>query len=157
MKVPVERYLMQVDDGIKYKGHIKIGERKLDYEIKFIIPIPQLENIEPTDDAKEIHRLFKLTLKKEDVDIELVDEEYKFFCQMIIPVAVKFYHDPQTRRDNEDSLSSVSRMRQGTHPLSAYGASASIGVIIQDYCDFPSEICKMLSEPKFGCALALAA
>ncbi len=154
MKVAVERYLMQVEDGSQYKGYIKIGESKFVYELVFSVPIPKLDDIEPTDDAKEINRLFKLTLKKDETVVELTDAEYVFFCQMLVPLAVNFYHDSETRRSNDNLLSAVGRLIDGKHPLSAYGASASIGVTTEGFCDFPSKIREMLSEPKFGCALA---
>ena len=67
----------------------------------FKIPIAELEDVQPTKDKGEIRRLFTIAVWRNNVYIELTDEEYGFFFRMIVKFAVDFYHLPQTR-DSQD-------------------------------------------------------
>ena len=149
-KVSVERYLQQVHDGSHYKGHIKIADTKLDYELRFAVPIPQLDDMKPVKGKGEIRRLFQITVKRDDANIELTDEEYGFFLQMLVEFAAEFYNNPQTR-DSQDGF--IGMALRGEEPMATFGASALIGVTSSESYDFPPQLCEILSAPKFGCML----
>jgi hypothetical protein len=152
-KVSVERHIEQVRNGSHYKGYVKISDTKLDYDLVFGVPIERLENMEPTADENEIRRIFQLTVKRNNANIELTKEEYGFFFSMVVELAVDFYNNPQTRDANKGLMGS---MLQGRGPLSSFGASASIGMTSSGSYNFTPKLCEMLSTPKFGCALVAA-
>jgi hypothetical protein len=149
-KVLVERYVEQVRDGSHYRGDVKIAGTKLDYELKFAVPISQLDDMARPNGPEEVRRIFQLTVEKEGVLIELTDEEYGFFFQMLVMLAVDFYNNPQTRDSNDGIIGMTVR---GEGPLADMGMSTSIGVKSSGTRDFPPDVCEMLSAPKFGCAL----
>ena len=149
-KVSVDRYIEQVRDGSHYRGHVKIADTKLDYELVFSVPIPKLDDMEPTNDRDEIRRIFQLTLKRDEANIALTEEEYGFFFQMLVPFAADFYNNPQTRDSQEGILGMTIR---GEGPMVGFGASASIGITSSGSYDFSPELCEVLSAPKFGCTL----
>jgi len=149
IKVPVERYVEQVRHGSDYKGHIKIAETKLDYELRFAVPISRLNSMKPTNNKEDIRRTFQLTVKRDGANIKLSEEEYGFFFQMLVTLAVDFYNNPQTQDSNEGFIGIV---LQGQDPFSDF-AKASIGMTSVGSYDFSPELCAMLSAQKFGCAL----
>jgi hypothetical protein len=150
-KVSVERHVEQVRDGSHYKGYVKIVDTKLDYELVFGVPIAKLDSMEPAKDENEIRRLFQLTVKRDNANIELTKEEYGFFFSMVVELAVDFYNNPQTR-DSQEGM--MGQMLSGRGLMSEFGASASIGMTSSESYDFPLELCEILSAPKFGCAIA---
>ena len=149
-KVSVERHVEQVRDGSHYKGYVKIADTKLDYELMFGIPIAQLDSLEPATGENEIRRLFQLTVRRDNANIELTKEEYGFFFSMVVELAVDFYNNPRTRDSNEGFFGMTLR---GEGPMASLGASASIGITSRESYDFSPELCETLSAPKFGCAL----
>lgn len=151
MKVSVERHVQQVRNGSHYKGYVKIAETKLDYELVFGVPIDRLDSMEPAKDESEIRRLFQITVKRGNANIELTKEEYGFFFSMIVELAVEFYNNPQTRDSQEGMLGLVIR---GQGHLVGMGVSASIGMTNSGSYNFSPELCAMLNAPKFGCSLA---
>ena len=148
-KVSVERHVEQVRNGSHYKGYLKIADTKLDYELVFGVPIARLDSMEPVKDENEIRRLFQLTVKRDNANIELTKEEYGFFFSMVVELAVDFYNNPQTRDSNEGFIGMAIR---GEGPMAGF-AKASIGMTSSGSYDFPPELCEMLSAPKFGCVL----
>ena len=149
-KVSVERHVEQVRNGSHYKGYVKIADTKLEYELVFGVPIARLDSMEPAKDENEIRRLFQLTVKRDNANIELTKEEYGFFFSMVVKLAVDFYNNPQTRDSNEGMMG---QMLQGRGPMAAFGASMLVGMTSNGSYDLPPELCEMLSAPKFGCAL----
>jgi len=151
-KVPVERYVEQVSDGIHYKGYIVFAADKFDYELKFAVPIPQLDDLEPPKGREEIRRLFQITIKRDEANIELSDEEYGFFFQMITELAIELHDNEQTRANNEGFVGQALR---GGGPMAGFGVSVKIGMKSSGSYDFPPEVFEMLNAPKFGCSLAV--
>lgn len=150
-KVSVERHVEQVRDGSHYKGYVKIADTKLDYELVFGVSIAMLDSMEPAKDENEIRRLFQLTVKRGNANIELTYEEYGFFS-MVVELAVEFYNNSQTRDSNKGFVGMAIR---GEGPMAGF-AKASISMTNSRSYDFPPELCEMLSAPKFGCALVAA-
>lgn len=150
MKVSVERYIEQVYDGSHYKGYVKIADTTFDYELKFAVPIPRLDDMEMTEDEDEIRHLFQISIVRDGANIELTGEEYGFFFQMLVQFAVAFCKNPQVRDSQEGAVGMILR---GEGPLAASRVSASIGITSIGSYNFPPELCEMLNAPKFGCAL----
>jgi len=135
-KVSVGRYIQQIAHGVHYQGHVMIGRTKLDYELRFHVPIPHLGGMEPpSEDVTEFRRLFQLALKKEDKTIELNDEEFRFFFAMLVEFAVDFYFATQSKKLEGETLR----------------GHASIGSY-----NFHPEARALLNDPKFDCKLAAA-
>lgn len=147
MKVPVERKLEQVKDGTDYKGMIKIGAAQFDFELKFSIPIPQLDAMPAPTGMEDIRRIFGLVLKKDGVEIPLTDHEWKPFFHLLVEFAVEFCHNPQIRDNNEGM---AAREMSNSFPI----ASISMDMAGTTTFDFKPELCSLLNAPKFGCALA---
>ena len=147
-KVTVERYIEQVCDGSKYKGTLKIADTTFDYELMFATPIPKL--VEPLREVEEIRRVFQIVVKRNGAEIEIANNEYRFFFDMLVKFALKFYNDPQVRESN-DGLG----FPRGPGPVAAVGLFGSIGAHNSDSYPFPPELCEMLNSPKFGCALTV--
>ncbi len=151
MKVQVERCVEQVQDGSHYKGYVKIAGTRLDYELVFTVPIPQLDDMEPVKGKDETRSIFQLTVRRDEAaKIELTDDEYDFFLSLLAIFAVEFYNNPRTR-DVQKSILGV--MFRGAY-FGIDGASVSLSMTTQGSCDFSPEVCKMLSVPKFGCVFA---
>ena len=152
-RVSIERYVEQVVDGNHYKGYIKIDDAVLDYEMVFAVPITQLDEVRPFSGQDDVRRVFQLTLRRGDADIELTNDEYGFFFQLLARFVIGFHNNPQTRGSNVGFFGEALR---GEGPLSGLGGSASIGMRSKTSYDFPPELCEMLNAPKFGCSLVVS-
>ena len=149
MNVLVERRIEQIQDGESYKGHVKIGDTKFDYELVFPIPIARLDKMMlTTDTVGGVRDLFQITVSRGNQKIELTDDEYIFFFFLLNEFAVGFYHSAQTRAYNEGILRSRS---EGT--MGAFDPTAPLSATKNSSYDFPHQIREMLNAPKFGCAL----
>ncbi len=144
--VSVERHVKQVRHGSRYKGYVKILDTELAYELVFGVPIARLENMEPLKNETEVRNLFHITVKRQDENIELTNEEYRFFFWLIVAFAIDYYNSPLTRDKQEYFVDDMLRPRG---PL----LELSVGMTIRGSYFFPPELCKMLSAPKFGCKL----
>ena len=151
MKVFVERNIEQICDGIHYKGYLKIAGISFDYELRFEVPIPQMDDeMELASNEVEIRRLVKINVKKNDESLDLTKDEYGFFFLLLVDFAVDFYNNPQTRSLQNSIIGKITR---GEGFLAEMGGSASIGISRADTYDFKPDLCKILSAPKFGCVL----
>lgn len=138
----------QVNDGTHYKGHLEIAGNKLYYELVFKIPIVELRSVQIENiGATELKGLFRLIIRRNEDWISLTDPEYAFFLGLILDPVVNYHNNPQTR----DFNSRIGQLLCGGSRLSDFGASASILVIGRAVYEFPTEICVLLSQPKFGC------
>lgn len=149
MKVEIERHVEQVVDGSHYKGHVKIGKATFNYELKFTIPIPQLDDMEPAKDVPEIRRTFVLTVEKDGQRIELTNDEYGFFFHLLVEFVLHFYNNPQTRDNNEGLVGLAAR---GDGPLS-HLVSVSFGMDSTVTFTLPEQVHQMLNGAKFNCEL----
>ena len=144
MEIPVERYIEQVVDGSHYKGYIKFFNNKIDYELVFGVPIPQFERV--VSDEKEIRRLFQIKVKKRNLIIYLTKDEYDFFLAILVPFALEFYNDQQTRDSQEGTFGMA--VRNGF--IASLDVSASVGMTSNGTYGFPPEVSEMLHAEKFG-------
>ena len=146
MKVQIKLKMEQVRDGSDYKGHVEIAGVKFDYELKFAIPIPELEKTEPSG-VEEVRRLIQIYVKKRETSIELTNDEYGFFLPMLLEPVVDFYHNQMTRAHQEGIVGQVLRGQID------FGVSMSIGLESDFSMNVPDALCKTLNSPKFGCVL----
>ncbi len=149
-KVLIEREIVQVKDGIDYKGYLKFGGVRFDYEMTFTVHVNQLANMKPLANLDEARRIFVLILKRDGVNLEMEDEEYYFFFSMLAESIIDFYHHPQTRETNEGLFGKVLRSE------GLFGGAATGSVSMNGHVNYTFEpgLCKMLSVPKFGCVFA---
>ncbi len=144
----MERYIKVINNG-RYRGYIKIDDTKIDYELFFGNSISYLDIIDPTEKEKEIHQLYRLTISRDNTNIELTNKEYGFFFGIIIRLAIDLY-DKRLIRNNEMMM----EMFLQDKDLGKRDHSESIVSIMDvDYYYFPQDICQMLSTAKFGCKL----
>ena len=154
MKARVERYVEQISDGNHYKGHVKIAGTTLTYELKFTVPIPRLDDMEPIKSVEEARRIIQFAVKNGEATVDLSDDEYGFFLHLLLEFAVNFYNQDQTRGSNQGKMGQLVR---GESPLSRLlDASVSIGMSDSGTYDFEPSLCAMLNT-RFGCALAAQA
>lgn len=144
-KVLVEKAVIQVCDGSHYEGYVKFADIKFDYVLVFGVSIPQLGKVEEAKDGAEVRRRFQLILQRENVDIELSDQEYALFLALIGDLVLDFYNNSNTRESNKDILDKTGR------PLTNFGASPSIGMMTTGLYLFYPKDCEILSASKFGC------
>ncbi len=138
----------QVNDGTHYKGHLEIVGSKLCYELVFKIPIDRLDSAHTeSTSAAEFKDLFRLTIKQDKDWISLTDPEYALFLGLILDPVVSYYNNPQTR----DFNNRIGQLLPGGSRLSDFGASVSIIGTGRAVYEFPTEICALLGQPKFGC------
>jgi hypothetical protein len=133
-KVLVERLVEQVKEGVHYKGHIKVGDSNppLSYELVLSISIPQLQGVEIEENY--IREIFHITVRRDDVEIPLTEEEYFFFFVMTLNPVMTFY---------KSLLEGNSRGLKGRV---IYRQSSIVH-------EFSPDECEMLNAPKFGCTL----
>ncbi len=150
-KVLIQRRIEQVKDGTEYKGHAIMGGVKLDYDLKFELPISQWDDMNPIEEIEGIRRFYQITLKKNSETIQLSSDEYGFFFRLLIDFAVGFYNQSQTRQSNDGPLGDLLR---GKGKIAAFGAKMAISFSDTLACDLPVSLCDLLSAPKFGCELS---
>lgn len=151
--VCIERHIEQVADGTAYKGHITIGEAKLEYELKFTVSIPELDAMPTPKDKTEARNIFLITVRKDDTFISLTDDEWSFFFSMLVEFAAEFYYNPQTRSSNESPIMGRS-LRGESHMFSGL-AEYGIGMSSKAAFDFGAELCALLNDSKFDCKIAV--
>ena len=138
IEVPTALTVVQIVDGEHYAGTATINGTKFDYDFVFVVPIPNLHTLGSEIQKKDFRNIFKLSLKKDEVPIELNDDEYELFFLLIAGFVVNFYGQPKTRNLNQSVLNKI------FGPL-------SIAIYRTGPCRLTPEKCRLLSVPKFGC------
>ncbi len=151
MQLTVSRSIQQIVDGLKYQGTIGIGQGTFEYQLEFPVPVPELDAMKHAEDTPTIRRLYKLTIKKAGLALELTDDEFNFFFALAAMDAVEFYNLPQTRASNEGKMG---ELLEAKGPLASMGASLSVGMRSVMSFKCPDEYCDLLNTPKFDCKLA---
>ena len=146
-KFQIERYVEQVVDGLHYKGHVQISDVRIEYELVFSVPIPEVDNLDFPNGISDIRKTLQLTVMKDQKEIDLTDEEYSLFLHILADFVVAFYGNSQSRRSNEGDMG---RLLRGQGPMAAFVAKASIGMTSKSSCSFNSEICEILNRSKFN-------
>ncbi len=139
ISVPIEKYIEQVQDGLEYKGYIKIASIKLDYELKFAIPIPKLDEMEQPKGFGEARRLFQISMSKEGINIDLSNEEYLFFFDLTAPFAIAFCATKFMVRNGSEFV----------NPAKAIWDTDSVGIITNGMLELTPSVSSMLHQLKF--------
>jgi hypothetical protein len=149
--VLVKQTITQIEDGRRYKGTMKMGGVELSWELVFGIRIPDLTTIDPPSQVSDLRALFPITLMRNHVTVRMTDDEYMFFFSTLLPFAVDFFNNPQTRDNNGPGL--LGQTLRGTSAASMFlGASMEIGMSREVTYELPDSTCDMLSDPKFACS-----
>ena len=161
MKVFIKCRTQQVIDGLEYKEQVRINGIEFDCELKLAGPIWLFSTRGQTEDIKELRTLYRLSVTRDKVKIDLNDKEFKFFCSILLPFAAECYVQILRNRVNKmfpgsiidlkveySSHDSVVIVRAANDSTSGIESAAIIGTF-----DIPWEICRMLDNPKFGCML----
>lgn len=148
IRIDVELDIEQIQDGIRYNGHIIIVGTQLDFEVEFANPISQLDNIERFESFAEARKIYKITLKRGNEVIELTDEENDVFMVLIIMNVIAF-HDSQFTRNCQEGLMGKFLRNEGT--VRELGALPSLVYQVTRSYYFSLKLVKALSAPKFGC------
>ena len=144
MKINVIRAIEQVADGTLYRGNIEIGGIRFEYEMRFAIPIPQLDACERPADVRSVREVIKLTVRHPEI-IELGDKEFMLFIHMLLIPVVKFYNNPMNRICN-DLCEKI--------PHGEDGVPAYMRVTENLTYEFTEQACTLLSE-KLGCTFTV--
>lgn len=145
MLIQVERCIQQIFDGRRYCGYITINGNQLYYEIFFHIPISRLVKTKLAGTIEGVRNKIQITVKKNNIEIKLNDQEFAFFLLMTADFALSFYNNVH----NGFAF-------YGEGMLAQFGIFASIGIIKREVYEFKPELFEMLNSPKFkfGCTLA---
>lgn len=104
----IKQSITQVQDGRHYRGTIEIVGKELEWEIKFAVPIPELDaETERKKELKytEVRRLFQITIRRSGHKLDTrAKDTFAFLLQYIAMFAVAFYNEPYTRDSNEGRL-----------------------------------------------------
>jgi hypothetical protein len=115
-RVAVKRYVAQIREGKDYKGYVKINENQFDYKLHFTVLIPELEKMYPINPDR-FHSLFKISVAKKDEEIELDEDLYNFFFQVLVDFAIDFAINPRTIDANKGFLG---RTVRGENPILSF-------------------------------------
>lgn len=127
-KIQIKLTVRQVRDGLKYNGDIEFDGTRFFYFLDFTTHVELMgELLKPEESDSAIKRLCKLTLKKLDDapdTITLPENIWQLFVYILMPTAVDFYYQEQTR----DFNNGLGRMLHGNGLLAASlpGVTASI-------------------------------
>ncbi|HEY4510588.1 MAG TPA: hypothetical protein VJJ73_02020 [Candidatus Paceibacterota bacterium] len=151
-KVLVKEHIEQVRDGYEYKGYLEVAKARFDYEVKLSTPVTEIDNAPPSGDINDTRRLFQLTVKRGSSIVELGDEEYCFFFQILSRLVVDFYNDKIVRDMNNEGMPGLPTRDKWPH--TGLVIFSPILAARENTYDFPGELCEALGAPKFGCVLA---
>ncbi len=124
----IKAKINQVTPGLQYNGNLTTDRTSLTYTLRFGVPLAQLDSIEkpPEEDPMAFaRRMFIITLKKGDADIEIPNELFSFLLFILGEFAIDFHNHSQTRDVNEKFLPENSR---GKELLQTLGAQLSVGM-----------------------------
>lgn len=152
MHVQVTRSLEQVADGTHYKGTITLGKTLFNFDFKFGVPISRLGSMQTITSPSEGRRVFQITVEKNKKKIELTDDEFGFFLQMLLDFTIDFYSSRQIRDGNEGMLGELLKVGG---MMANFGMSATMGMTSTQVFEFPANLCELLVGPKFGCTLTV--
>lgn len=81
-----KRFVREITSGSHYVGHMEIGGAKIDFELKFLVPIAQIVEMLHEEVAAKVKDLFGLVMKKDDQEIALSEDEFAAFALMCYDV-----------------------------------------------------------------------
>lgn len=151
-KISVERYIEQVTDGRHYKGWISMGGVKFDYEVRFGLPASRIARARIPKTMKGLRNRYQITLKRGDAQVEIADEEYVLFCELIVNFVFGFYKSPKVRQFNSKTVTdAVAGKGEGGWFGLVFGAP-KLSATQTKLIFLSLERATLLSAQKFGCA-----
>lgn len=112
----IKMSVQQVIDGKEYTGSISDGNQKINYNLRFIVPIPDLEKDAEKRQVsrkemsrKEIQAMFPLAISRSGAIMKINEEQYGLLFSLLAPLVLDFYNNPQTRDSNEGLLGNLVR------------------------------------------------
>jgi len=149
-RVPIERTVTETSPKTHYRGRIKIMQSEFEYELAFKLPIPGMSaDLQTPKSIPELRDAVRLTVKRDIRAIPLNDDEYLFFYQILVQLAIDFSRDP-----NSLKAPNVEWPRPQPPPLPEIisvtaGSAAKMG-----YFTLSENICRILNGPKFKCGIS---
>lgn len=111
-EMKTKQYIEQIRDGTHYKGTVDFEGTVIEFEIKFGVPIAELEaetmrrkgrGEEVTDEV--VRKLFQITIRKKGKKLDVRSKDtLGFLLNLIAMYAIEFYNAEQTRDSNEGPL-----------------------------------------------------
>lgn len=141
---------MQVVDGSRYAGRIKIGEAKLDFEVQFTYPIHRLPHVTKPKDVPGLRGLVQIKIYRKRTLLELTDYEYDIFNTLLTDAVIRFYYDPKTRVAQKGLMGELGR---GFPFIGGFRLLIPTGETSAEEFTFTQEAMEHLRAPKFGCVL----
>ena len=108
-----EVYIEQVEDGFEYKGRIHFGDGwKFEYRLECDKELDYLDKL-AEDDLEAAKSQIHITLTKENDDnvLSIPDDLLPLFEAIVIPLALDFYRNPQTRSANSPETKLMEQMK----------------------------------------------
>lgn len=119
-------------DGEEYSGNVDLGKSVLGVNLKFGVPISQLDDQRAPEEANAkmayFKKLFQFSVTKnkegEEVKIENFEKEvFGFLVGTVGRAAIEFYNNPQTKDSNQGFLGKLAQGR-----LANIGMEASLSM-----------------------------
>ncbi len=155
--ITIKTRIRQVEDGRLYDGSLGIGLLNskevvtIDFELRFMMPIGDISRAEWTPPIEEAREKVSITLKKAGVILDLKDEEYAFFFNLLVDLAFSFFS--QVQKFNQHPIVHDLITRQGLIVTVPAHVIVSLSRTSELTAGVPSEIISMLGASKFGCKL----
>lgn len=112
----IKMSVQQVIDGKEYTGSISDGRQEMSYNLRFTVPIPDLEKDAEKRQAsgkkmprKEIRSMFPLAITRSGTNLKINEEQYGLLFSLLAPFVLDFYNNPQTRDNNEGYMGHLVR------------------------------------------------
>lgn len=152
VRISIERYVEQVTDGRHYKGWISMGGVKFDYEVRFGIAASRIARARIPKTMKGLRNRYQITLKRGDALVEIADEEYTLFCELIVNFVFAFYKSSAMRQFNSKNVIAalVGKGKGGWYGL-VFGAPKLTATQTRSVL-IPFAWGTVLSAQKFGCS-----
>jgi hypothetical protein len=93
-EINVTRSIREVEPGLRYEGDINIGDAKLTFQLALTFPITDPANRDMPATSGSVRQWYGVKLHNRGTEIELDEDEYNFFCTLIVWLAFTFYQEP---------------------------------------------------------------
>ncbi len=143
--ISIECFAETVVKGSRYRGHIKVNDTVLNYEVLFSQPIT-IEGFIKFN--KEPAELLLITMKRNGIKIDLNREEQEFFCMPIFCLAAVLY------ACQIGQLAPTLQVVREYFPVDRLTIEELSKITTEGLYDAEGEVFDILSAKKFDCQLA---
>lgn len=116
----IKMSVQQVIDGKEYTGSISDGTQEMNYNLRFTVAIPNLEEDAKKREAsgkkmprEEIRSMFPLAITRSGTALKINEEQYGLLFSLLAPFVLDFHNNPQTRDSNEGLMGNLVRGEGG--------------------------------------------